>query len=82
MYPNAVLHSQGQSEEPWATSFLLLMTYCSLRAGPTLRSLGVSTSSPPDSEFRASQEALPTALKVACRLGGLSLAYLPPPPCE
>lgn len=84
MSPNAVL--QAQSREPWVISAFLLMTHCSLRAGPRELQPWGSGSTPPDSKYRASQEARPrsTALKVAgfAYPTRNSLAYPPPPPHE
>lgn len=84
MSPNAFL--QAQSREPWVISAFLLMTHCSLRAGPRELQAWGSRSTPPDSKYRASQEAQPrsTALKVAAFAYPTknSLAYLPPPPMK
>lgn len=80
MSPNALL--QAQSRETWVISAFLLMTHCSLRAGPRELQPWGSGSTPLDSKYRASQEARPTLLSSqrSRRLGGSSHAYPPPAP--
>lgn len=79
MSPNALL--RAQSREPWIISAFPLMTHCSLRAGPGELQPWGSGSPPPDSKYRASQEARPTLHRSQSRrLGGSSLAHPPPAP--
>ena len=71
MSPNALLCAQIR--EPSVISAFLLMTHCSLKAGPRELQAWGSGSSPPDSKYKAPRglRQCSMALKVARGMGAV-----------